>query len=85
MCTNPDRYQFSTSNGGDRRDAFLKLHKVAEPDVPSPTSVKDDAQVLISELTKFLRPTWANEKIPKDWCNSMMIVPIYKKVDRFSI
>lgn len=33
--------------------------------------------MLISELTKSLRPIWGREEIPKDWCECV-VVPIYR-------
>ncbi|THD24217.1 Acyl-CoA:glycerol-3-phosphate acyltransferase [Fasciola hepatica] len=62
---------------------YLKRHKASGPDGLSPSLFKDRGEALVSELTKLLWVIWDRERIPREWCKSV-IVPIHKKGDRSS-
>lgn len=51
-----------------RKKSFLKRHKTAGPDRLTLSCFKDDGEVITSGLTKLFELIWANEEIPKDWC-----------------
>lgn len=60
----------------------LNRHKAAGPDVLQPNFINYGGEILTSELTELLESIIAGQKISKDWPKSI-IVPIYKKIDRF--
>ena len=62
---------------------YLKRNKAAGPDGLSPAFFKEGGQALLHELTTLLQCIWETEKIPLDWCKSV-VVPIFKKGDRNS-
>lgn len=62
---------------------WLKRNKAAGPDGLSPSLFKEGGQVIVQELTSLLQCIWETERVPQDWCKSV-VVPIFKKGDRTS-
>lgn len=49
---------------------FLKRHKADGPDGLSPLFFKDDGEVLVSKLLKFVGSVRSRKEIPEDWYRS---------------
>ena len=56
----------------------LKRHRAPGPDDIPPALFKDGGEALARSLTDLLKSIWENERIPRDWGESI-VVPIYKK------
>lgn len=62
---------------------FLRKHKAVKPGGRSPFFLKDDGEVLTSELRKLMWPIYTGGYVSRGLCESVS-KPIYEKGNRHS-